>query len=71
MIKNSKVNIMNGNIGVKCNQSNPTLSRIYNWLENTSVIINENDFDTCKDNLSNQNNYWEAYNTYVYEFENC
>jgi hypothetical protein len=46
------------------------------WLDNVCVHIEQNDFDTCRNSYDDRqydtlNKYRQAYNTYLWEFENC
>ena len=71
MMENSKVNTQNEKV---VNKS--TLPPIDRWLDMICPVIKQNDFDTCKGNYRDGrydtcNGYRQAYNTYLYDFENC
>lgn len=49
---------------------------IQGWLDAECPVISQNNFDTCGGSYSDgqydiRNGYNQAYNTYLWEFENC
>jgi len=54
----------------------PPKNRLQKWLDSECISIKQNDFDTCRNTYNDGhydicNGYNKAYNTYLYQFENC
>jgi len=50
--------------------------QLNSWLDKECLVIKQNDFDTCRKDYNDKQydtrkGYNQAYNTYLWEFENC